>query len=183
MISYYRFLLKLKMKLDNGMQVFIPWVTCFCLCLSTYPFWYTVALSSLASHPCLLTLEIQLHLRAHFGLSVIKYAYFLKLKVFSLNIISGKLFYRKWKSKINILRCHLVPSGQLFTVLQQSKLAKYGNWFSPQTSRMSELLKLHEPGLRGLMPTSSPYQIGIWSVRTQNFKETHGRASRMEQKK
>lgn len=89
-------------------------------------------------HLPLLTPEFQIHLGAHLGLSVIKYAYFLKPKVFSLNVISGKLFYRKWKSKINTLWCHLVPSGQLFIVLQQNKLAKCGNWFSPWVSRISK---------------------------------------------
>lgn len=46
-------------------------------------------------HLPLLMPEFQIHLGAHLGLSVIKYAYFLKPKVFSLNVISGKLFYRK----------------------------------------------------------------------------------------
>lgn len=93
-------------------------------------------------HLPLLTPEFQIHLGAHLELSVIKYAYFLKPKVFSLNVISGKLFYRKWKSKINTLRGHLVPSGQFFTVLQQNKLEKCGNCFSPWVSKISKLWQL-----------------------------------------
>lgn len=88
-------------------------------------------------HLPLLTPEFQRRLGAHLGLSVIKYAYFLKPKVFSRNVISGKLFYRKWKSKINTLRCHPVPPGQLFTALEQNKLAKCGTWFPCGVSRIT----------------------------------------------
>ena len=104
-----------------------------------YPLSATVALSPgllNCLHLPLLTPEFQRHLGAHLGLSVIKYAYFLKPKVFSLNVISGKLFYRKWKSKINTLRCHPVPPGQLFTALQQNKLTQCGTWFSCGVSRI-----------------------------------------------
>lgn len=100
------------------------------------------------------TPEFQIHLEAHCGRSVIKYAYFLKPKVFALNVISGKLFYRKWKSKINTLWCHLVPSGQLLTVLQQNKLAKCGNWFSPWVSRIRQSPKMIPNQLLAAIPNT-----------------------------
>lgn len=136
------------------------------------PFQPRLASSGLLNclHLPLLTPEFQIHLGAQSGLSVIKYAYFLKPKVFSLNVISGKLFYRKWKSKINTLWCHRVPSGQLFTVLQQNKLAKCGNWFSSWVSRTSELLWLLQTSSR--IPHPPPHltrhEAGFPEHRTLN---------------
>lgn len=121
-------------------------------------------------HLSLLTPEFQIRLGAHLGLSVIKYAYFLKPKVFSLNVISGKLFYRKWKSKINTFQCHLVPSGQLFTTLQHNKLAKCGNLFSLWVSRISKLLNL--PQISSWMLYAPPHltkvEAGFSEYKTLN---------------
>lgn len=143
--SYWKTILRssVSLKLDNDVLA-VPtpgeWVLPVLPALSQPELASSRSLNCL--HLPLFTPELQIHSGAHLGLSVIKYAYFLKPKVFSLNVISGKLFYRKWKSKINTLWCHLVPSGQLFIVLQQNKLAKCGNWFSSSVSRRSGPLKL-----------------------------------------